>query len=93
MKKLFDNDKWPGVFLALYFVFRLISELLDHSSIIGTLCFLIGRLLIIIIAVSCIKQKHENIIDLIVFTSLPILTIIYLLWSILARFCGWDYSM
>ena len=96
MKRFFDN-KGPGFSFSLYFVFRIISGIFvfriisgifDHSSIIDTLGFLGGRLLIIIIAVSGIKQKPRHIIGLIEF-----LVIIYLLWSILARFCGWYYPV
>ena len=87
MKRFFDN-KGPGFSFSLYYVFRIISGIFDHSSIIDTLGFLGGRLLIIIIAVSGIKQKPRHIIGLIEF-----LVIIYLLWSILARYCGWYYPV
>ena len=100
MKKKIKKE-WVGDFLyysmmILYFVGKVLDGFFYENlwrPKISLIIFLIRRLFLIILSIMAIKDKCKNKILNTVVQILSFLVIIYVLWSILARYCGWYYPV
>ena len=100
MKKII-NKEWVGGFLYYSFIISyFVEEILDilfgenlWYPKISLIIFLIRRLFLIILSIMAIKDKCKNKILNTVVQILSFLVIIYVLWSIRARYCGWYYPV
>ena len=100
MKKKIKKE-WVGDFLyysmiILYFVGKVLDGFFYENlwrPKISLIILLIRQSFLIILGIMAVKDNYNNKVQNIVVHIILFLIIIYVLWSILARFCGWYYPV
>ena len=82
--------------IILYFVGKVLDGFFYENlwrPKISLIILLIRQSFLIILGIMAVKDNYNNKVQNIVVHIILFLIIIYVLWSILARFCGWYYPV